>query len=92
MKSIDTGRRHRETLNPWDEGDYKVYGYAVKLPGGVFGPAYVIDRVRSTSDVPKVVVPLHEIRSEACKSENEAKLRAIEHGVNRVRTDPDFRP
>jgi hypothetical protein len=75
-----------KSLNPWEEGDYRVYGQAVPAPAGGFFPAYVIDRVRGTTDTPKIVVPFYEVRSQLCETESLARIAAISHGLNRIRS------
>lgn len=57
--SIDTPRA---PVNPWDEGDYRIYGSAVPAPDGNFWPAYRIERLRGIPNAPQLAVPLHEVR------------------------------
>jgi hypothetical protein len=73
-------------LNPWDEGDYQVYGQTVPAPGGGYFPAYVIDRVRGIPDAPKIVVKFYEVRSQVCETESLARVMAISHAVHRIRS------
>jgi len=76
----------RESVNPWDEGDYRVRGRAVKAADGGFWPAYSIDRVRGIPDAPKQAAALHEVRSQSFSTKGLAEMMAVSHGVQRVRT------
>lgn len=74
-----------DSVNPWDEGDYRIHGFAIPAPDGGFWPAYSIDRVHGMPDIPKEVVALHEVRARAFDSEELAKIMGVSHGVHRVR-------
>ena len=75
----------RDSVNPWDEGDYRVYGFAILASGGGFWPAYSIERIHGIPDAPKEVVALHEIQARSFDSEELAKIMGVSHGVYRVR-------
>jgi len=74
-----------ESVNPWDEGDYRIYGIAIRSPSGGFWPAYSIDRIHGTPNTPVEVVVTHEIRTQIFDSEELAKAMGVSHGVHRVR-------
>jgi len=80
----------RSGLNPWEVGDYHVYGYAVPANGGGYHPAYVIDRFRGIPDAPRIAVKFHEVPSQVCETEALAKIMAVSHGDNRVRNGLDL--
>lgn len=74
-----------ESVNPWDEGDYRIYGLAVLVPGNGYRPAYLIERVRGIPNPPKTAAPLQEVYVQPCATAELAKLMGISHGVQRVR-------
>jgi len=75
----------QESINPWDEGDYRIYGIAMRSPSGGFWPAYSIDRIHGIPNTPVEVVVRHEVRTRVFDSEELAKAMGISHGVHRVR-------
>lgn len=75
----------QDPVNPWDEGDYRIYGLAALGPNNGYLPAYLIERVRGIPDAPKRAAPLHEIDVHPYASAELAKLMGISHGVQRVR-------
>jgi hypothetical protein len=75
----------QECLNPWDEGDYRIYGLAVLTPCDGYLPAYLIERVRGIPNPPKRAAHLHEVDVRPCATAELAKLMAVSHGVQRVR-------
>lgn len=75
-----------KSVNPWIEGDYCVYGYAIRSPDGNYWPAYVIERVQGVSDAPKKAVALHQVEIQTFATQGLAKMMAVSHGVQRVRT------
>jgi hypothetical protein len=75
-----------KSVNPWTEGDYRVYGYAIRTPDGNYWPAYVIERVQGIPDAPKKVVELHQVELQTFATQGLAKMMAVSHGVQRVRT------
>jgi hypothetical protein len=75
-----------KSVNPWTEGDYRIYGYAVRTPDGDYWPAYVIERVRGIPDAPKKAVELHQVELQTFATQGLAKMMAVSHGVERVRT------
>jgi len=74
-----------KSVNPWTEGDYLIYGYAVRTPAGDYWPAYVIERVQGIADVPKKAVELHQVEFQTFATQGLAKMMAVSHGVERVR-------
>jgi hypothetical protein len=75
----------QESINPWDEGDYRIYGMAMRSPSGGFWPAYSIDRIHGIPNTLVEVVARHEVRTQVFDSEELAKAMGISHGVHRVR-------
>lgn len=75
-----------KSINPWTEGDYRAYGYAIRTPDGNYWPAYVIERVQGIPDAPKKVVTLHQVKIQTFASQGLAKMMAVSLGVQRVRT------
>jgi len=75
-----------KSVNPWTEGDYRVYGYAIRTPDGDYWPAYEIERIHEISDAPKKAVSLHEVQIQTFATQGLAKMMAVSHGVQRVRT------
>lgn len=75
-----------KSVNPWTEGDYRVYGYAIHTPDGNYLPAYEIERIQGISDAPKKVVSLHQVKIQTFATQGLAKMMAVSHGVQRVRT------
>ncbi len=82
MKSFEPSR----SINPWDEGDYRIYGQSVEAPDGGFWPAYSIERIRGISNAPKPAAALHEVRAQSFTTKDLAEMMAVSHGVQRVRT------
>ncbi len=82
MDSFESTR----SLNPWDEGDYRIYGRVVEAPDGAFWPAYSIERIRGIPDAPKQAAAFHEVRAQSFTTRGLAEMMAISHGVQRVRT------
>lgn len=76
----------RSTLDPWEVGDYRVYGYAVPAIGGGFHPAYVVDRFRGIPDAPQIAVKFRVIQDQVCETEGLAKVMAVSHGDQRVKS------
>jgi hypothetical protein len=74
------------SVNPWDEGDYRIHGRVVEAPNGGFWPAYSIERIRGIPDAPKQAAALHEVRAQSFTTRGLAEMMAISHGVQRVRT------
>jgi hypothetical protein len=74
-----------QSFNPWDEGDYRVYGYAAVTPDGNYWPAYQIDRVHGIPSPPQQAVPLHQVKEQSFATEDLAKMMAVSLGVARVR-------
>jgi len=79
-----------ESVNSWDEGDYRIYGIAMRSPSGGFWPAYSIERIYGIANAPIEVVARHEIRNRVFDSEELAKAMGLSHGVHRVRDSGDF--
>lgn len=75
----------KKSVNPWDEGDYRVHGRAVKAPDGNFWPAYTIERISGIQDAPRQAVALHEVRAQSFSTKGLAEMMAVSHGVRRVR-------
>lgn len=75
----------RKSVNPWDEGDYRVYGCAVKAPDGSYWPAYWIERISGIPDAPKQAAALCEVRTQGFSTKGLAEMMAVSHGVHRVR-------
>jgi len=73
------------SVNPWDEGPYRIHGFAVPAPDGDYWPAYLIERVQGIADAPQVAVKLHEVEVQTFATEELAKMMAVSYGVNRVR-------
>ena len=74
-----------QSINPWNEGDYRIYGYAIKAPDGGYWPTYSIERIQGVPDAPRQVVRLHEVRAQSFLTEALAEMMAVSHGVHRVR-------
>jgi len=74
-----------ESVNPWDEGDYRIYGLAVVVPGNGYRPAYLIERVRGIANPPKKAARLQEVDVHPCATAELARLMGVSHGVQRVR-------
>jgi hypothetical protein len=75
-----------KSVNPWTEGDYRIYGYAIETPDGNYWPAYMIERIHGIPDVPKKAVALHRVELQIFATQGLAKMMAVSHGVQRVRT------
>ncbi|WP_208281171.1 hypothetical protein [Massilia oculi] len=75
-----------KSVNPWDEGDYRIHGRVVEAPDGGFWPAYSIERIRGIPDAPKQAAAFHEVRAQSFTTRGLAEMMAISHGVQRVRT------
>jgi len=84
---VDQGRA---TLDHWENGDYRVYGYAVPAAGGGFHPAYVVDRARGIPDAPRIAVKFRVVTSQVCEFEGIAKVMALSHGDQRVNSGQDL--
>lgn len=76
----------RSTLDPWEVGDYRVYGYAVPALGRGFHPAYVVDRFRGIPDAPQIAVRFRVILNQVVETEGLAKVMAVSHGDQRVKS------
>jgi hypothetical protein len=76
-------------INPWSDGDYIVYGYAIPAPDGDFWPAYLIQRVSGLPDAPNRAIALHQVETQTFATTGLAKMVAVSHGVDRVRTMSD---
>jgi hypothetical protein len=74
-----------ESVNPWDEGHYRIHRFAAVAPDGGYWPAYSIERIHGIPDAPKEVVARYEVRAQVFSSDELAKMMGISHGVNRVR-------
>lgn len=74
-----------EYVNPWDEGDYRVYGLAILAPNNLYWPAYVVERVNGIPDAPREAIGLHEVQIEPCGTPELASLMGVSFGVQRVR-------
>ena len=75
-----------KSVNPWTEGDYRVYGYAIRTPDGTYLPAYIIERIQGIPAAPKRAVALHQVEIQTFVTQGLAKMMAVSHGVQRVRT------
>jgi len=76
-------------INPWSDGDYRVYGYAIPAPDGDFWPAYLIQRISGLPDAPNRAIALHQVETQTFATTGLAKMVAVSHGVDRVRTMND---
>jgi hypothetical protein len=83
---IMSGFTPSKSVNPWTEGDYRVYGYAIPAPDGTYWPAYIIERIQGISDAPKKAVELHQVDIRTFATQGLAKMMAVSHGLQRVRT------
>lgn len=84
LEGSDANPVGRKSLNPWEHGDYRIYGFSLRAPAGGFFPVYSIDRFRGTEDAPRLVVDRCVVESQICPTEDLARLMAIEHGKNRL--------
>lgn len=84
-KSVDTGYTPREQINPWEEGDYCIYGYCTPAPGGGFFPVYTIDRFKGISDAPRIAVDRCLVQVQSYPTEDLARIAAIHFGQHRLR-------
>jgi hypothetical protein len=82
---IMSGFAPSKSVNPWAEGDYRVYGYAIPAPDGTYWPAYIIERIQGISDAPKKAVELLQVDIQTFATQGLAKMMAVSHGLQRVR-------
>jgi hypothetical protein len=71
-----------KSVNPWTEGDYRVYGYAIRRPDGTYCSAYTIERFQGIPGAPKKA--LHQVDIRTFATQGLAKMMAISHGIQRV--------
>ena len=76
-----------QSINPWDEGDYRVYGFAARAPDGNYWPAYLIERVRGIPNAPQQAAPLNQVEVQSYVTEELAKMMAVSLAVVRVRNE-----
>jgi len=74
-----------ESVNPWDEGGYRIHGFSVLAPDGGYWPAYSIECIHEVPDAPKEAVARHEVRTQVFNSAELATMMGVSHGVNWVR-------
>ena len=79
-----------KSVNPWNEGDYRVYAFAIPSPEGGYWPAYRIERIQGILDAPKEAAALHPVEAQTYVSQRLAKMMGVSHGVQRVRTNDDL--
>ena len=79
-----------KSVNPWIEGDYRVYAFAIPTPDGDYWPAYRIERIQGIPDAPKEAVALYQVEDQAFVSQRLAKMMGVSHGVQRVRKNEDL--
>ena len=75
-----------KSVNPFIEDNYRVYGYAIPTPHGIYWPAYIIERIQGVSDAPKKAVELHQVDTQTFATQGLAKMMAVSHGLRRIRT------
>lgn len=74
-----------ESINPWDEGEYRIHGFSVPTPDGSYWPAYSIERIHAIPGAPKEVVARHEVQTLVFNSDELATMMGVSHGVSWVR-------
>lgn len=76
----------QHSINPWDEGDYRVYGFAALALDGNYWPAYIIERIHGIPDAPQQAVALSQVELQSYATEELAKMMAVSLAVARVRS------
>ncbi|ATG94654.1 hypothetical protein QRO11_15510 [Paracidovorax citrulli] len=76
---------HLPTLNPWQEGDFLVYGDAVQLPDGSWAAYYRIDRHPAGGHRIETVVDRRPLKDQSYPTDDLARIAAVHYGQHVVR-------
>jgi len=83
MKSVDTGYRPPESLNPFKIGEYVVYVATFPTGDGCFGAVLFADRIDSDSGLPRPALNLRRL-DKTFDSRAAAETFAVQFGISEI--------